>query len=295
MNEFLIVRHSERMDEVDYPGWQLIVESDITKRCRISLTCDPHLTQNGKEIAAAAAESVLENIKATALRDNKDICNVRIYTSKLIRSVQTAYHIALALNVPLYACSGLALTAAAVEKHRNIFEFLTIEDIQAHCPGVQVVCCDTPDSGEYFVRSDNWLEAVAAIAERGQHINVIVAHRETIRNFCGKKRVKTPYCCFAKMRYDSLAGSSAKDYKSLLGAFRCEAVFDMHHNMIHDLQPPPPTPTQSSDARPAVVITGHPFQAQRHKEHKQHKQQAQQQGPSTPPPARSAQDRVGPA
>lgn len=222
MNEVLVVRHSERIDEVDYPLWEQIIAEDTTSRCRRSLRRDPHLTDNGKKLAEIAAETVGSYVSTR----NVDNAEVRIYTSKLIRSVQTAHAIARKLNLPLYVCSGLALTAAAVEESNGTFEFASIEQVKTFCPNVEVICCDSSQDNVHHIPTNHWLSAVRAIAGRNESINVIVAHRETIRNLC-RKKVSTPYCCLARVTYDQ-----AVTDENPLNAFHVHTVHDMHYNVI---------------------------------------------------------------
>ena len=66
----------------------------------------------------------------------------RIYTSRLRRCVETAYQLALLSHLPLYVCTGLALTAIAVERRKGTFEFHSMQEIRRFCPGVRVVSCD---------------------------------------------------------------------------------------------------------------------------------------------------------
>ncbi len=194
--ELIIVRHSERIDEVDANYWCKKVReiAPLTWRDTNSILNDPPITGNGVALANTAASSIKQFISA------KDATSeVRVYTSKLIRSVQTAYQIALQLHVPLYVCTGLALTAAAVGEANGLFQFVTVEEIKDLCPGVEIICCD--DSAlDHHVPATHWLSAITAIANR-DHTNIIVAHRETIRNLC-TYRVKTPYCCIALVNYN---------------------------------------------------------------------------------------------
>ena len=63
-----------------------------------SITCfdnDPHITNNGVNIARDAARTI------QIIIDNNKDKNFVIYSSKLLRCIQTSYHIALQNNLPI--------------------------------------------------------------------------------------------------------------------------------------------------------------------------------------------------
>jgi broad specificity phosphatase PhoE len=229
--ELLLVRHSERLDEIDETGWRLMVNSDRSKRDRYSLLNDPPITNNGVRIAKTAAQFV-DKLVSEVVDPNSNL-ETRIYTSKLLRSVQTAHQIALKLNVPLYICSGLALTAQAVGDSDGKFEHLTVEEIQKFCPNVTVICCDDINNADIYVPSDKWLSAITSIANRTQHFKIIVAHRETIRNFSAK-RLNTPYCCIARVSYSPHIAATRSEYK----AYKLHTIHDMHGSIIERIHHP---------------------------------------------------------
>jgi hypothetical protein len=167
----------------------------------------------------------ISNSTTSGLIPSESSPNIVLYSSKLIRCVQTAYEIALQLNISTITVStGLALTAKAVEecRQKNIdngpFIFSSIEEIRAMCPAVEVV------DGDPFIPSSSWDCAIRHIAAGtgtctdidgtdattdsagsdekksvllGSAVPVVVAHRETIRNMIGQY-LRLPYCCIAR-------------------------------------------------------------------------------------------------
>ena len=238
VNTVFIVRHSERIDESKNAGekadWKMFVANDKSKRNKSDLQADPILTKRGLAIASETAKSIaiiLENIKLTdntenlmeaapdlpsSTPDSMSMISASpiqcIYTSRLRRCIETAYPIALELNVPLLVCTGLALTALAVERRRGLFEFHSMDEIRSFCPGINVISCDndvnrgfhetlcccsnnssssssssssklekSTGSTPSLVPRDTWFNALTNIAVR-HPVTVIVAHRESIRN-----------------------------------------------------------------------------------------------------------------
>lgn len=173
VHRVLFVRHSERIDEVDLDAWFQIVANHKGPRTRDKHDHhnDPILTERGHGIAAAAGHTLLKAIKRAIravgsghtahsnsidTRFLEDLISVAeshqgipircIYASRLRRAIETAYQIALHLKVPIFISSGLAQTAKAVEeKTGGNFQFHTLEEIRAFCPGVDVYSCDPND------------------------------------------------------------------------------------------------------------------------------------------------------
>jgi broad specificity phosphatase PhoE len=190
---FIIVRHSERLDEVAPEEWLESLKRNRSFRDRYSLENDTPITAAGAGIAADAAKTV-KSIIATRLRNGESVkdLTIRIYSSRLMRCVQTAYQIAQELDLPIHVSSGLALTAVAVGRRKTTFQFQSLEELSALCPGTELRCSDTTGS-THPVSSSHWLQALHDIASRDE-INIVVAHRETIRNLIGE-RIRLPYCC----------------------------------------------------------------------------------------------------
>jgi len=185
----LVIRHSERLDEVDITEWKRICRtaSELQSRDMYSFSNDPPLTSpNGTGIACLAAET----ISTMVLSDGFNIS--RVYASKLRRAYETAYPLALKLNIPMYVSSGLALTAIAVHQSNGQFQFQSLDEIQSKCSGVQIIDCDVIED---MPHSLVWSDYINHIAEMHTH-SMIVAHRETIRYLFGQY-VETPYCCIA--------------------------------------------------------------------------------------------------
>jgi hypothetical protein len=125
-DDLIIVRHSERIDEVDPEAWFETASSKLKKgmntHTQNSIFNDPFLTENGIKLAYQTAKT----LKKSLVNNKKEIV---LYTSKLTRCVQTAHMIAMELNLPLHVSSGLALTAKAVADSNGNFVFKTIEEL----------------------------------------------------------------------------------------------------------------------------------------------------------------------
>lgn len=196
---FIIVRHSERLDEVSPEEWLDSLKNNNSWRDKYSIENDTPITANGATIAADAAKTV-KSIIETRLRNTestKDL-KIRIYSSRLMRCVQTANQIAQELNLPIHVSTGLALTAVAVGRRKTTFEFQTLEELSELCPDVELHCSDSEDVNFPVCKTD-WLNAIEDIINRDE-VNIIVAHRETIRNLIGE-RMKLPYCCIGMFLY----------------------------------------------------------------------------------------------
>ena len=153
---------------------------------------DPPLTDRGIEGAVQVSLTLKEIFPDVKY----------VYSSKLIRAIQTAYPIARAFNDPLYVSRGLALTALAVSTYDK-FEMLRMSEIRALCPHVHVINCDGDDddnadksnTSEFRLPADDWFAAIAGASELSSGSSIVVAHRETLRALAGR-RLSTPYCCF---------------------------------------------------------------------------------------------------
>jgi broad specificity phosphatase PhoE len=137
----VVVRHGERVDEVKglNEEWhkkcrQLHGHCKHTFFCRVS---DPPLTKKGKLQARKVAESLSRELLNAPERPQV------VFSSKLIRSLMTAYEIAKELKVPICVSGGFSLTAAAVVKAKRRFTFLSMEELQLLCPGVLLIDGDT--------------------------------------------------------------------------------------------------------------------------------------------------------
>ena len=111
--------------------------------------------------------------------------------------MQTAYQIALKLNVPIKLSSSLAQSSAAVDELGDRFDFLTDEELKYFTKGVVLI--DEHGPGMSPVRWDSYLSEIA----RSEKISIAVAHRETIRDMVtefGRRRV--PYCGVSLFDHD---------------------------------------------------------------------------------------------
>lgn len=190
--KFIVVRHSERLDEVSPAQWIESVKNNNSFRDKYSLQNDTPITAVGVNIAANVAITVRDLILAEHPNTtNLSDLNIKIYSSRLMRCVQTANQLACEFNLPIHVSSGLALTAVAVRR-KSSFSFLSMTELATHCPGVVLHDCDDAHS-PHRVSMSHWLRAIGSIIVRDE-INIIVAHRETIRNLLGE-RFHLPYCC----------------------------------------------------------------------------------------------------
>jgi hypothetical protein len=68
--------------------------------------------------------------------------------------------------------------------------------------GIELKSCDDLEDAENFLPTDSWRDALKSIVCKGMKnvggpiLNIIVAHRETIRKLAQKK-IPTPYCSVA--------------------------------------------------------------------------------------------------
>lgn len=212
----IIVRHGERIDEVDEDLWMEAMRSHRAlrmghrKRCRRSEVADPHLTDQGLRQAEHAAEHLLQLLA----KDKPVEC---VYSSRLIRTVQTAYKIAVRFNVPIVLKSSLSESAAAVMRANGAFDFLSIEELAFFAPGVRLIDGDSVQEadeedvhdfleeplGPSTPRNDrlsNWERCLHRIAGRHER-SVVVAHRETIRDLAPVMRRTVPYCGLACFKF----------------------------------------------------------------------------------------------
>ena len=170
-HKMIVIRHSERIDETDdEQKWREHVSSDPSARDKRDYINDPILTLNGRLIAKTAAETVRRYAEEVTC----------IYSSRLTRSVETAYQLALLLDVPIYVSKGLALTALAVEnKGVEHFEFATMLELREQCPGVVLIECDMPPDdlpddaslSLHYVPTSSWEQALEEIASREGKFN----------------------------------------------------------------------------------------------------------------------------
>jgi len=202
---FYVVRHSERMDDVDPDGWEQYVQqlygeakSKVSKaiqpihsRKKVYFSQDPPLSrENGLKYATNASDTLYDMVGRQS-ECSDSVFVVRLYSSKLRRSVQTAVPIAKKFNIPIILSRALSCVISGVKKAGEKFEFQSIEDWQTEFPGVEFIDTDTIN---YDFPRDNWINAVDFINRDPNALNIIVAHRETIKGLAGTA-LQTPYCC----------------------------------------------------------------------------------------------------
>jgi hypothetical protein len=189
MKRVIIIRHGERIDETDPDLWMKYCRENYdSKSAEFDYRMnDPYLTEEGCQQAQEVAESLFKEIPSDELTEIPFI-----YCSKLVRSVQTAYHIALKLSKPIVLSKGFAMTAAAVEMIGDEFEFLPLSKLQELCPGVEFIDGDVEIA--HSIPSQSWIHPIHHVVGNHQ-VSLIVAHRESIRNLA-KCRLRTPYCCY---------------------------------------------------------------------------------------------------
>jgi hypothetical protein len=192
-----VVRHSERLDDVDPDGWESLLNSVYSNankpsrsagRKRVYFAQDPPLSEiNGKTYAVDVAETLF------ALINTQPHCEIRLHSSKLRRSVLTSIPIAKKLGVPIHLSAGLATVIPGVRRSGGKFEFQSLHEWQSDYPDILFVDHDLID--EEFP-TDNWLHSISNLVQVQNVINIVVAHRETVRGLAGAT-IPTPYCCIA--------------------------------------------------------------------------------------------------
>lgn len=161
---------------------------------------DPPLTAAGVQQAQQVARTIVNELKGKTLT-----C---IFSSKLLRAVQTAREIALELSVPIILSSGFAKTAQAVESC-ELFEFLSLSEIMRLCPGVEIIDADMntehiepnveDNLHNMYLPCDKWHHPIQHVSNNFP-LSIVVAHRETIRNLCNHY-FKAPYCCYGVFQF----------------------------------------------------------------------------------------------
>jgi broad specificity phosphatase PhoE len=178
----IVVRHSERLDEVDRMTWMALAQELSAQSARRPqcIYDDPPITQNGIDIARRAAITVADMVseKTNTIKTfpskhiyeddgkqcrgdtsesvptiddhaSKYIPKIEvIFCSKLKRCIETGREVAGYLNVPMVVSRGFAMTAAAVTKDPQ-FEFLSMDELQAIAQDVQLIdgdICGSPYS-----------------------------------------------------------------------------------------------------------------------------------------------------
>jgi broad specificity phosphatase PhoE len=191
MNSIIIVKHGERLDEVQPNLWASYCEEHCENtydyNCRVN---DPPLASSGNRQA--------QNVGVT-LRSHVHIDSVEyIFSSKLLRCVETAREIALVLNKPIVLSKTFSLNSKGVQQ-LGYFDFLSVEDIQSSYPDVTFIDGDDDAEGSRNIPGDLWTDAVQHVMA-SQPLSVVICHGETIRAMA-KCPVYTPCCSFGVFRF----------------------------------------------------------------------------------------------
>lgn len=187
MSYLIAVRHGERLDKADEELWKSIVaETGLTGPTAVYFSQDPPLTALGYNQASEMAR----NVNAEAGKTRKPI---RVYSSRLLRSVGTAVEIAKFTNSPVYLSSGLSMVIPEVKRANGLFMFKSVTELNEKFPGIIFVDCDV--AGPDNIPCSSWPKAFKAIVADDTRLSIIVGHGETLKSLVGSK-VKTPYCCY---------------------------------------------------------------------------------------------------
>lgn len=210
----VIVRHSERLDEVNENEFRNYVRErlnhPIYRRDEESLWCDPPITPNGMNIAKKAGHTLhydfiprIHNLVHGDESSTKPL-KIRLYTSKLLRCIQTSIEIAKEMNIhEIYLSSGLAMTAAAVERIGcKDFEFISENEMKSLIEDNEITFIDCDEKNQsYSISNDHWYDALQDVSHQMDiDIKIVVAHRETIRNLI-PIHPRLPYCSIALCHY----------------------------------------------------------------------------------------------
>ena len=99
-SKLFVVRHSERLDEVDIKEWEKIIQQNYPKngsidyvseltsnggRSKYCFGSDPPITENGKALSRAAAKTIIKILSELA---EPGRISVKIFSSKLLRCIQ---------------------------------------------------------------------------------------------------------------------------------------------------------------------------------------------------------------
>ena len=156
---------------------------------------DPPLTKRGKILAKTTAKKMKES----------GIIPKIVYSSPMIRTLETAEQIAQEFGVGVKIIYGLSECAAVVKKYGfEKIEFLDYDEIASACPKLKIY-------GSIDTKPEKFHHSVKRVAtdlsekdNAGEHL-IIVTHREGIRSFSKKFTEtpirQTPYCCIAQFKF----------------------------------------------------------------------------------------------
>jgi len=180
-----LVRHGERLDEVNEALWR--------DTCTAKNWHDPPLTTNGQSQAHRRAKSLVD--LASERRFDA------IYTSPLLRCMQTSEQLAKVLGLPVRAVPGLGECAAAVRQVGLSGEsFRSNAELQHYCSSM------TFTMGTEMLGFREQLEQLAR--QKGPNL-LVVTHREGMRDVSSLSATpffNSPYCCVAHYRFHTTSG-----------------------------------------------------------------------------------------
>eukprot|EP00668_Euglena_longa_P002673 GGOE01003123.1.p2 GENE.GGOE01003123.1~~GGOE01003123.1.p2 ORF type:complete len:176 (-),score=44.10 GGOE01003123.1:307-834(-) len=149
---------------------------------------DPPMTSNGRAQAKRRAKSLVDLAKERQF--------TAIYTSPLLRCVQTSEQLAKVLKLPVRAVPGLGECAGAVRQcGMTRATFRSDTELRRHC-GSSVFSMDPAMLG-----FQQQLEQLATA--QGPNL-LVVTHREGMRDVSDLTATPfrySPYCCLAHYRY----------------------------------------------------------------------------------------------
>ncbi len=268
INEVWHVRHGERSDEVsgaERLAWQQ------SSRYKNGGWFDPFLTGHG-HVQASRAGVYLKSLSFTQRQPGRfDI----VYTSPLVRAVQTAVCVSQALgNLPLQVVPGLASCTAALARIGYASAestLMTDADIAGTFPWVTVVPRD-PLAPTSFSEAAAWLAGKAREKEGAADSSggggvgegegegegggsrlvsrvLAVGHREGTKAMAGR-RVPTPHCCIGVFRVEPAA--SGRRY-----------TYELHDLLSHKGRSLKPKGEESIYARPPTTAAAAESQGRR--------------------------------
>eukprot|EP01032_Pedospumella_encystans_P019754 gene19754-22459_t len=148
----IVVRHSERADDVEEVAWKKLVSENKLRGGRKCFANDPVISsKDGVFIARQMAQSV-----EAIISNNHPGAVVHLYASRMLRATQTASFLSRCLNVPVRVSSGLAQIIPAVRNSKDGFEFASIAELTRYCPSVDFVDCDDMRSPENYLPTHSW-------------------------------------------------------------------------------------------------------------------------------------------
>jgi hypothetical protein len=215
-----VVRHGERIDETHLGAQWMAANRDRW--------FDPPLTAPGRAQASQAAAGLKELLLG---RHGGKIPFKRIYSSTLVRALQTAEQYALVFGLKVCPVPALACCAAAIKQHGPKAPLLAWAEAQAACPDAELEeyreyeppqpgMCNKRSGGARYQHAMEQLaieaarepaQAAAGSAGSGASADddgdvdcgcsvLVITHREGLRDLsgvAGQPFRRTSYCCTA--------------------------------------------------------------------------------------------------